>query len=182
MGATGLHNLGNSCYMASTLQCLSHIPQLTSVFLDNEYRRYLNETNALGTKVGCHAHFHAVSTNAACSSCFLLCCFQGLLASQYAALMRQLWSAKFTAVAPTAFKQALAKAAPRFAGRLQHDAQELLSVVLDQVHEDLNQSVTATADSDEQGKLAAQVLQGQVERCEAIVASAGDGATVTLCV
>ena len=51
-------------------------------------------------------------------------------------------------------------------------------MVLDQVHEDLNQSVTATADSDEQGKLAAQVLQGQVERCEAIVASAGDGATV----
>lgn len=33
MGKCGLSNLGNTCYMASSLQCLSNTPELTEYFL-----------------------------------------------------------------------------------------------------------------------------------------------------
>ena len=41
----GLFNLGNSCYMSSSLQCLSHVFPLTAYFLSN---RYLGDVNTLG--------------------------------------------------------------------------------------------------------------------------------------
>lgn len=33
-GTVGLHNLGNSCYMNSILQCISHIKPITHFFLN----------------------------------------------------------------------------------------------------------------------------------------------------
>ena len=44
-GRVGLFNLGNSCYMSSSLQCLSHVFPLTAYFLSD---RYLGDVNTLG--------------------------------------------------------------------------------------------------------------------------------------
>ena len=49
-GLAGLRNLGNTCFMNSGLQCLSHIKGLTNYFLTGEYLKHVNKTNPLGTQ------------------------------------------------------------------------------------------------------------------------------------
>lgn len=67
---TGLGNLGNTCFMNSTLQCLAHTPPLRRYFLSGMYERDLNVDNPLGTG--------------------------GELAREFASLMREMWLEKVT--------------------------------------------------------------------------------------
>ena len=46
---SGLGNLGNTCFMNSTLQCLAHTEPLRQYFVSGEYERDLNRDNPLGT-------------------------------------------------------------------------------------------------------------------------------------
>ncbi|WOL08121.1 ubiquitin carboxyl-terminal hydrolase 9 [Canna indica] len=110
-GLTGLHNLGNTCFMNSALQCLVHTPPLVDYFLQ-DYSEEINKENPLG--------------------------LQGELAIVFGELLRKLWSSGRTSVAPRAFKAKLARFAPQFSGYNQHDSQELLAFLLDGLHEDLN--------------------------------------------
>ncbi|KAL0700339.1 hypothetical protein Bca4012_056461 [Brassica carinata] len=110
-GIRGLHNLGNTCFMNSTLQCLAHTPPFVDYFL-KDYRDDINEDNPLGMR--------------------------GELATAVGELLRNLWSSGQNAVAPRFFKTKLAKFAPQFSGYNQHDCQEMLSFLLDGLHEDLN--------------------------------------------
>jgi ubiquitin C-terminal hydrolase len=50
MGLTGLKNLKNSCYMSSSIQCLSHAIGLTNYFLRGHFKNELNYNNPLGAK------------------------------------------------------------------------------------------------------------------------------------
>lgn len=112
-GRVGLISLGNTCFMNSALQCLSHTAPLTRHFLSGRYTADLNRTNPLGTS--------------------------GKLADAYAAVLKDLWMRPGAKqVKPYALKRAIALFAPRFAGTLQHDAQEFLAYLLDGLHEDLN--------------------------------------------
>jgi ubiquitin C-terminal hydrolase len=111
-GLVGLYNLGNTCYLNASIQCLSHTPLLTQYFLTKSYLRDLNTANVLG--------------------------HQGKLAHAFASLVQQLWSTKKKALNPRVFKSMIAKSNELFAGNDQHDAQELLSFLLSGLSEDLN--------------------------------------------
>lgn len=52
--------------------------------------------------------------------------------------MKQLWLGTLDVVEPSSFKSKLSNFAPQFQGYHQHDAQELMGLLLDGIHEDLN--------------------------------------------
>uniref|UniRef100_H2ZLN3 ubiquitinyl hydrolase 1 n=1 Tax=Ciona savignyi TaxID=51511 RepID=H2ZLN3_CIOSA len=115
-GATGLSNLGNTCFMNSGLQCISNTRPLTKYFLENKHLYELNRTNPLGMK--------------------------GHIAKRYCDLTQELWSGSSKTVAPLKLRWTISKYAPRFNGFSQHDSQELLAFLLDGLHEDLNRVQT----------------------------------------
>ena len=137
---SGLGNLGNTCFMNSTLQCLAHTEPLQRYFLSGEFQNDLNRDNPLGTG--------------------------GELALQFAHLLAEMWGSKqvmrrgspvpqyapennnnshhsmfspaSNVVYPRKFKETLGKHAEQFMGYDQHDSQELATYLLDALHEDCN--------------------------------------------
>ncbi|TPX65038.1 hypothetical protein SpCBS45565_g05446 [Spizellomyces sp. 'palustris'] len=115
VGATGLSNLGNTCFMNSALQCLSNTPPLTKYFLKRLWEKELNRDNPLGMK--------------------------GEVAAAYADLILQLWRPdpdRPGSFAPRGFKSTIGRFNPMFSGYSQQDSQELLGFLVDGLHEDLN--------------------------------------------
>jgi hypothetical protein len=111
-GYTGLVNLGNTCFMASVLQCLANVPTLRDFFLSEAYRNDINEDNPLGTG--------------------------GKIANSFYYLLTQLWSGKHQSVKPSRIKDVVSERAQQFQGYSQHDAQEFCTFILDLLHEDVN--------------------------------------------
>lgn len=111
-GSVGLRNLGNTCYMNSGLQCLSHTDELTEYFISKAYEDEINTDNPLGTS--------------------------GKLVDAFSKLIIQMWNGSGPVVAPSKFKHELSKAFSMFDGYGQHDSQEFISHLLDGLHEDLN--------------------------------------------
>lgn len=111
-GATGLNNLGNTCFMNAALQCVSNTWPLTQYFAGGLHLFELNRDNPIGMK--------------------------GHIAQRYGELIKDLWSGTSKAVAPLKIRWTIGKYAPRFNGFQQHDSQEFLSFLLDGLHEDLN--------------------------------------------
>ena len=113
-GACGLINLGNTCYANSGWQCLSYMPLLRFYLLSGQYKISgdINRDNPLGTG--------------------------GKILEEFADLMRVMWSGKFGARAPQRFRSVLTKCRPRYSGANQQDVPELLTDILDMLHEDAN--------------------------------------------
>ena len=63
---------------------------------------------------------------------------KGEIARSFGELVKSLWSGKFSYFAPRNFKMAVGRFAPQFSGYQQQDSQELLTFLLDGLHEDLN--------------------------------------------
>lgn len=127
-GVVGLRNLGNTCFMNSTLQCLSNSVELTDYFHTKRYVKELNRTNPLG--------------------------WGGKIAEAYAGLMDDMWGNQYSVVTPSTLKQTIGEFQPRFSGYQQHDSSELLSFLLDGLHEDLNRVLKkpATTGVDSKGR------------------------------
>lgn len=112
--------------MNSGLQCLSHIKALTDFFLSGQYLKEVNKTNPLGT--------------------------HGELSLEYAKMIKHLWLGEESSFSPTHLKKSIAKFQPMFSGYNQHDSGELITYLLDGLHEDLNRIInkpyTETKDYD----------------------------------
>ncbi len=111
-GLCGLSNLGNTCFMNSIIQGLSNTPPVQEYFANDNYVEDINEENPLGMK--------------------------GEIARAFGDLLKNIWSGRNTYVVPRNFKMAVGRFAPQFSGYQQQDSQELLTFLLDGLHEDLN--------------------------------------------
>ncbi|KNC54267.1 ubiquitin carboxyl-terminal hydrolase [Thecamonas trahens ATCC 50062] len=111
-GVCGLSNLGNTCFMNSGLQCITHAPQLVEYLLADKHVPEINRDNPLG--------------------------MSGEVADEFVALLKLMWSGNYASVAPRSFKYTIGRFAPRFVGFGQQDSQELIAFLLDGLHEDLN--------------------------------------------
>jgi len=109
----GLANIGNTCYMNSILQCLAHCRGLRDFFLLGQFRQQINPDNPIGSG--------------------------GKTAEVFATLMQDLWNNGRTTCNASRLKHALCRKSDICAGYQQQDAQEFLSILLDTLHEDLNQ-------------------------------------------
>ncbi|XP_066903425.1 ubiquitin carboxyl-terminal hydrolase 15 [Halyomorpha halys] len=114
-GICGLYNLGNTCYMNSVVQCLSNSYPVTNYFLEGRHLIELNVSNPLG--------------------------MHGEIARAYGELIHNMWSGRYSSANPLHFKVQVGKFNGQFCGCAQHDAQELLTFLLDGLHEDLNRIV-----------------------------------------
>lgn len=108
-GAVGLKNLGNTCYLNSSLQCLSHVHGFSRFF----------------AKVVQMEEIKARESE------------DFLLISTLAGLFREMWAGEVSQVNPKEFVQAFRSACSYFQGMAQHDAQEFLRLFLDKLHESL---------------------------------------------
>lgn len=104
-GLVGLENLGNTCYMNCALQCLCHTALFKDYFLSEAYIRHINTESLDG--------------------------LNGEFAVSFGLLMQAIWNSSHRIIAPRRFKGSLVELKPQFQGFIQHDAQELLSCILD---------------------------------------------------
>ncbi|PNY22306.1 Ubiquitin carboxyl-terminal hydrolase 12 [Tolypocladium capitatum] len=111
-GAVGLHNLGNTCYMNSALQCVRSVEELTKYFLTESYLGEINQTNMLG--------------------------YEGRVAIAYGNLLREVYEEGRGSVSPRDFKSTVGRCRPAFSGWGQQDSQEFLGFLLDALQEDLS--------------------------------------------
>lgn len=116
---TGLSNLGNTCYMNCVLQCLAGTKQLTPLFIDTSYAKFVNLASRLGSK--------------------------GVLVKAFHELIKELYrnsnpdggSVKY--IVPARFKKIMGSLNSNFKTFDQQDCSEFLNFLLDGLHEDLNQ-------------------------------------------
>lgn len=112
--SAGLRNLGNTCYMNATLQCLANTIPLALHFLSDRYKADINRDAHRGSG-GETAHE-----------------FKSLLAQMY-------YNDK--SVSPKGFKSLMGRLFTVYAGYEQQDAHEFLLNFIDKLHEDLNRAL-----------------------------------------
>ena len=108
----GLINLGNTCFINSSLQCLFHTKELTNYFLNNIYKKEINIQNNQGSR--------------------------GKIAEGFAELLKEIQTTNSTKLNPINFLRTFFRVNQSLNAGIQHDAQEFLSILLDYLHEDLN--------------------------------------------
>ncbi|KAG9260730.1 ubiquitin carboxyl-terminal hydrolase 49 [Astyanax mexicanus] len=154
-GVTGLRNLGNTCYMNSILQVLSHLQKFRECFLTLdlcETEELLAKTNhpqgVRGVSAGMLGSASALSAlgkqqnngsgelvqpkEPRCSSRQ-----QVSLCHELHTLFRVMWSGRWTLVSPFAMLHSVWNLIPAFRGYDQQDAQEFLCELLDKVQQEL---------------------------------------------
>ena len=93
-GVCGSINLGNTCYMNSSIACLSNCTELTTFFLSKEYKTFKNTSNKNG--------------------------LNGKLAEEWYSLLKDYWKTNKTHGNPKNIKNLVAKKDKKFEGYEQH--------------------------------------------------------------
>ena len=113
-GHVVLFNLGNTCYLNSTIQCLSNTIDLTKYFLFDIYK---NEQN-----------FIKYNTSA------------GNIVEEFASLIKELWIGKQKIVSPVIFKSVFSKTTQKFLGNYKYPPYDFLESLLSCLHDKLNRA------------------------------------------
>ena len=111
-GLCGGKNLGNTCFMNSSIACISNCLELTYYFLSGDYKKDINKENKLG--------------------------MGGRLAKSWGALLQQYWVEKTRVGNPAEFKKTLGDKVKMFRGFGQQDSNEFMNFFIDYLNEDLN--------------------------------------------
>ncbi|XP_060876079.1 ubiquitin carboxyl-terminal hydrolase 8-like isoform X1 [Metopolophium dirhodum] len=109
-GLRGLQNLGNTCYMNSILQCLSSTEDLVKYFI-NIYSNFTNYKSRT----------------------------KGLVAKEFSNVIKNLWSQSGRGFQSQQFKDTIGEYKDMFKHYDQQDSHEFLTILLDWLHDDLNQ-------------------------------------------
>ena len=111
-GLCGGKNLGNTCFMNSSIACISNCVELTYYFLSGDYKKDINKENKLG--------------------------MGGRLAKSWGSLLQQYWVEKTRVGNPAEFKKTLGDKVKMFRGFGQQDSNEFMNFFIDYLNEDLN--------------------------------------------
>ena len=111
-GLCGGKNLGNTCFMNSSIACLSNCTELTCYFLSGDYKKDINKENHLG--------------------------MGGALAESWGNLLNQYWVENTRVGNPSEFKRVIGNKVKIFRGFGQQDSNEFMNFVFDYLNEDLN--------------------------------------------
>ena len=111
-GLCGGRNLGNTCFMNSSIACISNCIELTCYFLSEDYKKDINKENHLG--------------------------MGGALAESWGNLLHQYWVEQTRVGNPSDFKRTIGNKAVIFRGFGQQDSNEFMNIFLDYLNEDLN--------------------------------------------
>ena len=114
-GIASLFNLGNTCYINCSIQCLSHTKDLTKYILNNYYQNEINLINSLGSN--------------------------GSLLKAYSDLINLMWMSNIRKINPYFFRITFCESTQQFMNNHQQDAMEFISILLNYLHEDLNRVV-----------------------------------------
>ena len=115
-GLCGSKNLGNTCYMNSSIACLSNCEELTTFFLNKSYKKYLNTSNKNG--------------------------LNGKLAKAWYSLLKEYWNTDKTSGTPKEIKSLVGEKYDKFKSFDQQDSQEFIVIFLELLSEDLNKIKT----------------------------------------
>lgn len=110
-GLTGLKNLGNTCYMNASLQCLSHTMNLTHYFMSKKFQEDISVVNQK------RLEYHLVL--------------------RYMDVVSNIWQEN-QIISPKTFKMTMEAFVKRFVGYQQQDAHECIVFILDLLHKGLS--------------------------------------------
>ena len=113
-GLCGSVNLGNTCFMNSSIACISNCSELTYYFLSKKFINDINKSNRDGAG--------------------------GQLAIAWYELLCYYWNSKYSSGNPRSIKSIVASKNRKFSGYQQQDSNEFMTVFLEILGEDLNKA------------------------------------------